>query len=123
MLGPPSQGVWGVLNTALLIAVLIFLLKFLKIFFIFGGIATSRTTPYPPTGNSQNEHWNQTIWRTIKLMLHSRRIPEEALKNVLQDALHSTKSFLCTSMNLTPQDRFFQFHCRSSLENLYQAGL
>ena len=57
--------------------------------FHFRGIATSRTTPYHSTGNSQNERWNQTIWRTIKLMLHSRRFPEKGWENVLQDAVHS----------------------------------
>ena len=48
-------------------------------------------------------------------MLHSRRFSEEAWENVLQDALHSTKSLLCTSTNSTPHDRFFQFHRRSML--------
>ena len=47
-------------------------------FLHFWGIATSRLTPYHPTGNSQNEHWNQTIWRTIELILHNRRLSEEA---------------------------------------------
>ena len=65
--------------------------KVFKDFLHFRGIATSRTTPYHPTGNSQNERWNQTIWKTIKLMLHSRRFPKEALENILQDALHSTR--------------------------------
>ena len=49
-------------------------------------------------------------------MLHSRRFPEEALENIFQDAIHSTRSLLCTSINSTPHDRFFQFHCRSMLE-------
>ena len=48
-------------------------------------------------------------------MLHSRRFPEEAWENVLQDALHSTRSLLCTSTNSIPHDRFFQFHRRSML--------
>lgn len=79
------------------------------------GIATSRTTPYHPTGNSQNERWNQTIWRTIKLMLHSRGLPEEFWEDVLLDALHSTRSLLCTTINSTPHERFFQFTRRSML--------
>ena len=69
----------------------------------FWGIVTSRKTPYQPTGNLQNERWNQTIWRTIKLILHGRRLPEEAWANVLQDALHSTLSLLCASTNSNPQ--------------------
>ena len=89
--------------------------KVFKDFLLFRRIATSRTTSYHPTGNSQNERWKQTIWRTIKLMLHSRRLPEEAWENVLQDALNSTRSLLCTLTNSTPHDRFFQFHSRSML--------
>ena len=89
--------------------------KVFKDFLHFWGIATSRTTPYHPTGNSQNERWNQKIWRTIKLMLHSRRFPEEAWENVFQDALHSTRLLLCTSTNSTPHGQFFQFHRRSML--------
>ena len=89
--------------------------KVFKDFLHFPGIATSRTTSYHLTDNLQNERWNQTNWRRIELMLHSRRLPEEVWKNVLQDSLHSTKSLLCTSTNSTPHDRFFQFHPRSML--------
>ena len=31
------------------------------------GVVTSRTTPYNPTGNSQCERYNQTIWRIVRL--------------------------------------------------------
>ena len=89
--------------------------KVFKDFLHFWEVATSRTTPYYPTENSQNKRWNQTIWTTIKLMLHSRRFPEEAWENVLQDALYFTRSLLCTATNSTPHDRFFQFHRRSIL--------
>jgi len=37
----------------------------LKEYLTSRGVATSRTTPYHPTGNVQCERWNQTIWRTI----------------------------------------------------------
>ena len=92
-----------------------FLSKDFKDYLHNRGIVTSRTTPYHPTGNSQNERWNQTIWRTVKLMLHSRQLPEEAWETVLQDALHSTRSLLCTSTNSTPHDRFFSFQRKSML--------
>ena len=42
-----------------------FFAKIFKDFLHFWGIPTSGTTLYHPTGNSQNERWNQTIWRTI----------------------------------------------------------
>ena len=48
-------------------------------------------------------------------MLHSRGLPEEAWENVLHDALHSTRSLLCTSTNTTPHERFFNFQRRSML--------
>ena len=51
----------------------------------------------------------------MKLMLHSRQLPEEAWETVLQDALHSTRSLLCTSTNSTPHDRFFSFQRKSML--------
>ena len=89
--------------------------KEFKDFLHLRGNATSRTTPYHPTGNSQNDRWNQTIWRTIKLMLHSKQMPEETWETVLQDALHSTRSLLCTSTNSTPHKRFFCFQRRSML--------
>ena len=78
------------------------------------GVATSSTTPYHPTGNSQCERVNQTLWRTVKLLLSSRDLPEEAWEVVLPDALHSIRSLLCTSTNETPHERFFGFPRRST---------
>ena len=42
-------------------------------------------------------------------------MPEETWETVLQDALHSTGSLLCTSTNSTPHERFFRFQRRSML--------
>ena len=42
-------------------------------------------------------------------------MPEETWETVLQDALHSTRSLLCTSTNSTPHERFFRFQRRSML--------
>jgi len=79
------------------------------------GVATSHSSPYHPTGNSQCERINLTVWRTIKLMLRSRNLPEEYWEHVLQDALYSVRSLLCTSTNETPHDRFLGFPRKSML--------
>jgi len=44
----------------------------LKVYFAERGIASRRSTPYHPTGNSQCERTNHTVWKTIKLLLHHR---------------------------------------------------
>ena len=67
-------------------------------------IAMSRTTPYYLTRNSKNKRWNQNFWRTIKLMLYSKQIPE-AWETALENALHSTISVLCTWINSTPHEQ------------------
>jgi len=48
-------------------------------------------------------------------MLHSQNLPEEAWEEVLQDALHATRSLLCTSTDATPHESFFNFQRRSML--------
>ncbi|XP_054267292.1 uncharacterized protein LOC128989427 [Macrosteles quadrilineatus] len=71
------------------------------------GVATSHTTPYNPRGNSQIECFNGTIWRTILLALKNHNLPVAAWEEVLQEALHSVRSLLCTATNCTPHERFF----------------
>ena len=92
-----------------------FMSKELKAYLHSRGVATSRTTLYNPTGNAQCERVNQTVRRTIKLMLKSQNLPEEGWEEVLQDALHATRSLLCTSTNETPHDRFLAFPRKSML--------
>lgn len=78
------------------------------------GIATSRTTPYNPEGNGQAERYNGTIWRSIMLALKSRNLNVNQWEVVLDDALHSIRSLLCTTTNVTPHERFFIHPRRSS---------
>ncbi|XP_077966874.1 uncharacterized protein LOC144420910 [Styela clava] len=82
------------------------------------GVANSNSTPYHPTGNAQCERINQTLWKTIKLLLASQKLSEAAWQIVLPDALHNVRSLLCTSTNSTPHERLFGFQRRSMLGQL-----
>jgi len=73
------------------------------------GITFSTSTPYHPEGNSQCERMNQTMWRTIKLLLHGKRLPEERWESALLEALHVIGSLVCLSTNETPHERLFSF--------------
>ena len=77
------------------------------------GIATSKTTPYQPTGNSQVERYNGIIWNSVRLALKSGNLSEAEWECVLPDALHSIRSLLSTSTNETPHERFFNFSRKS----------
>jgi len=72
-------------------------------------IATSRSTPYYSTGNSQCERFNQTIWETVSLMLKGRNLGPHLWEEVLPEALHSVRTLLCTATNTTPHERLFAF--------------
>ena len=69
----------------------------------------STSTPYYPQGNSQCERSNQTIWPTIKLLLHSKRLSEKDWEALLPEALHAVQSLVCLSTNETPHKRFLRF--------------
>ncbi|XP_076805037.1 uncharacterized protein LOC143448952 [Clavelina lepadiformis] len=92
-----------------------FMSRELKDFLMARGIATSYSTPYHPQGNSQCERANQTIWRTIKLLLSSYKTSEEHWERVLPQALHGIRSLLCTATNETPHERMFPFPRRATL--------
>ena len=87
----------------------------LRKFLLSRNVATSRTTPYHPEGNSQCERLNFTLWKTVKLMLRTRNLREELWDQVLPEALHSVRSLLCTATNQTPHERFLSFERRSML--------
>ena len=78
------------------------------------GIATSKSTPYHPIGNGQVERYNGIIWKTVRLSLKSKNLPDSQWEVVRPGALHSIRSLLSTSTNSTPHERFFSFQRRSS---------
>lgn len=85
----------------------------LKSYLTTQGIATSRTTAYNPAGNGQVERYNGIIWKTVELALKSRGLCIQQWAQVLQPALHSIRSLLCTATNATPHERMFT-HVRRS---------
>lgn len=86
----------------------------LKKFLHEKGIATSRTTAYNPQGNGQVERLNGTLWKTIQLALKSQKFEITEWERVLDQALHSIRSLLCTSTNVTPHERMFLHNRMSS---------
>ena len=94
-----------------------------KAFLAEGGNTSSRSSPYHPTGNSQCERVNQTVWKTIELLLHSRAWPEERWGDVLNVALHSVRTLLCTATNETPHERMFQFQRKATFGRAMLAWL
>ena len=79
------------------------------------GVATTRSTPYHHTANAQWERVNQTVWRTVELMLRNLNLPKPSWETVLPQSLHAVRSLLCTTTNATPHDRFLNFYRRSVL--------
>ena len=90
-----------------------FMSQDVKMFLQKLGIASSRTTPYNPRGNSQCERYNGIIWSTVSLALESRGFPVSYWPQVLPDALNAIRSLLCTATNSTPHERMFSFQRRS----------
>ena len=86
----------------------------LKEFLMKRGIASSKSTPYHPTGNFQVERYIGVIWKSVRLALKSYNLPLSCWENVLQNALHSVRSLLNTTTNATPHELFFSFTRRSS---------
>ena len=90
-----------------------FISKELKDFLTKRGVASSKSSPYHPTGNSQVERYNGVVWKAIRLALKSHNLPISSWENVLPDALHSVRSLLNTNTNCTPHERFLNFNRRS----------
>lgn len=76
------------------------------------GINTSNTNPYHPQGNGQCERLNGTIWKTVKLYVHSHKMDLSEWEEILPIASDSIRSLLCTSIYCTPHERMFLFRIR-----------
>ena len=92
-----------------------FLSRELKDYLHSRGIVTSHSTLYHSTGNSQCERFNQTIWKTISLMIKGRNLGPHHWEEVLPEALHLVRTRLSTATNTTPHERFLPFPRRSML--------
>ena len=90
-----------------------FMSREVKAHLISRGVASSKTTPYHPTGNSQVERYNGIIWKSLCLAAKSHKVSESNWESLLPEALHSIRSLLSTATNETPHERFFRFSRRS----------
>ena len=88
--------------------------KELQQFFWNRGISQTRSSPYNPRGNGQCERTNGTLWKAIQLALSSQNLPESHWESLLDQALHSLRSLLCTATNETPHERLFAFTRKSA---------
>ena len=91
-----------------------FLSKETQDYLLNKNIATSKTSRYHPQGNGQVEKLNGTLWKSIQVTLHSRKLQQSDWESVLPDSLHSIRSLLCTSTNETPHERMFSFKRKST---------
>ena len=91
-----------------------FMSKELRDYLVQKGVMISKTMPYHPTGNTQVEWFNGTIWKMIQLSVGARNLTEKYLELVLPEVLQSDRSLLCTSTNTTPHKHFFSFSRHSS---------
>ena len=62
------------------------------------GIACSKSSIYNAQGNGQCERYNGVIWNMVKLALKSRKLDICQWECVLDGALHSIRSLLCTAI-------------------------
>ena len=87
------------------------------------GVATSNSSPFHPTGNSQVERFNGVIWRSVQLALESRGLPISSWESVLTECLHAIRSLLCTATNCSPHERMFHHQRRGSSGSTLPAWL
>ena len=99
-----------------------FLSQELKEFLTRRGVATSKTTPYHPSGNGQCERYNGIIWKSVLLALKTQQLALTQWELVLPNVLHSIRSLLSTSTNTTPHERFFGFYADHHLAHQSHRG-
>ena len=90
-----------------------FVSKELKEFLLKRGIASSKSSPYHSTGNSQVERYIGVIWKAIRLALKTYNLEISSWEAVLPDTLQSLRFLLNTTTNSTPHELFFNFDRRS----------
>ncbi len=73
------------------------------------GVHQSRTTPYNPTGNSQCERFNATIWRAVLCLIGQNKAHPTSWPQFLGEALHCIRSLHCSAIGTTPHDLFLSF--------------
>ena len=79
------------------------------------GISTSYTSVYNPRENGQRERYYAIIWTAVTLAFKSENLPIGQWQVVLSEALHSIRSLLCQTTNMTPHERMFNYNHRFCL--------
>jgi len=64
-----------------------------------GGLHLALRRRTTPKGNSQCERADQTVWRTVKLLLLHKNLAENWWEVVLPEALHAVRSLVCLATN------------------------
>ena len=78
--------------------------------FLFeNGVANSFSSKYHPPGNGQCERYVGTIWKTVLLTRLTHNLLESQWDCVVQEALGSIRSLLCTATNCTPHERLMGY--------------
>ena len=78
------------------------------------GIGYSNCSGYNPRGNGQVERMNGTVWKAIQCALKSRGLSENHWEHVIDIAVHSIRTLVCTATNQTPHERLFNYQRRTA---------
>ena len=89
-----------------------FMSQAVKEFLLSRNVASSHSTPYHPTGNSQCEKYVGIIWKTIMLNLKDREMIVSEWDKLIDISLDNIRSLTNTVVNEVPHSRFFSFNRR-----------